>query len=81
MSDKGIVMIVSIEGDDVDIEDFGPGVKWVKMPRETFDRIIYFLEHPETGVQLGRPRRRRNGSDTDDAGNTGPGGAGGGDSK
>lgn len=27
------------------------------IPRETFDQILYFLAHPETGVRRDRPQR------------------------
>lgn len=62
-----VVMIVAVDGeDDVELEDLGPNVKWVTMPRDTFDKIMYFLEHPETGVRLARPKGR-NDSDQDTA--------------
>lgn len=69
-----VVMIVATDGEPgVELEDMGPNVKWVTMPQETFDKIMNFLEHPETGVRLGRPERK---SDSDQ-GNPGDGGPGG----
>lgn len=54
-----IVAVVEVNDDgEIGTEDLNQKVQWLSMPQETYDNIVNFLEHPETGVRLERPKRK-----------------------